>query len=45
MDRTHDGRPIKIMTLIDKYTRQDLARFIEPGSPLGNGIIKVLMGS
>ena len=25
MDRTHDGRPIKILTLIDEYTRQCLA--------------------
>jgi len=25
MDRTHDGRPIKILTLIDEYSRQCLA--------------------
>ena len=25
MDRTHDGRPIKILTLIDEYIRQCLA--------------------
>ena len=25
MDRAHDGRPMKILTLIDEYTRQCLA--------------------
>ncbi len=25
MDRTADGRPIKILTLIDEYTRESLA--------------------
>ena len=25
MDRTHDGRPIRMLTLIDEYTRQCLA--------------------
>ena len=29
MDRTHDGRPIKILTLIDEYSRQCLALAVE----------------
>jgi transposase InsO family protein len=29
MDRTHDGRPIKILTLIDEYSRQCLALVVD----------------
>lgn len=29
MDRTHDGRPIKMLTVIDEYTRQCLAILVE----------------
>jgi putative transposase len=29
MDRTHDGRPIKIMTVIDEYTRESLAILVD----------------
>jgi len=29
IDRTHDGRPIKILTLIDEYSRQCLAIIVE----------------
>jgi putative transposase len=29
MDRTHDGRPIKIMTVIDEYSRECLAMAVE----------------
>ena len=28
MDRTHDGRPVKILTLIDEYSRQCLALLV-----------------
>jgi len=28
-DRTHDGRPIKILTVIDEYSRQCLAIVVE----------------
>ncbi|MBW2219613.1 MAG: IS3 family transposase [Deltaproteobacteria bacterium] len=29
MDRTHDGRPIKIMTVIDEYSRESLAMVVD----------------
>ena len=29
MDRTHDGRPIKVLTLIDEYSRQCLALVVD----------------
>ena len=29
MDRTHDGRPIKIMTVIDEYSRECLALLVD----------------
>ena len=29
MDRTHDGRPIKIMSLIDEYSRQFLTLVVD----------------
>jgi len=29
MDRTHDGRPIKILTVIDEYSRQSLAIVVD----------------
>jgi len=29
MDRTHDGRPIKILTVIDEYSRQCLAMVVD----------------
>jgi putative transposase len=29
MDRTHDGRPIKMLTVIDEFTRQCLAILVE----------------
>jgi len=29
MDRTHDGRPIKILTLIDEYSRNCLALVVD----------------
>ena len=29
MDRTHDGRPIKILTLVDEFTRECLAIDVE----------------
>jgi hypothetical protein len=28
-DRTHDGRPIKILTVIDEYSRECLAIIVE----------------
>jgi len=30
-DRTHDGRPIKILTVIDQYSRECLAIVVERG--------------
>jgi hypothetical protein len=29
MDRTHNGRPIKILTVIDEYSRECLAIFVD----------------
>jgi putative transposase len=41
--RTHDGRTIRMLTMIDEFTRKWLAKvgtgtlYIEPGSPWENG--------
>ena len=32
MDRTHDGKPIKILTLIDEYSRYCLGLWLNVGS-------------
>ena len=47
---THDGRSLRLLTLIDEYTRECLARlgtetlYIEPGSPWENGYCESFNG-
>ncbi len=53
-DRTHDGRPLKMLTIVDEFTaelirdwlgRVDVSTlFIEPGSPRENGYVESFNG-
>lgn len=49
-ERTHDGRPVRILTMVNEYTREWLERlevqtlFIEPGSPWENGYVESFIG-
>ncbi len=50
MDRTADGRAFRMLTIVDEYTREWLARvgvktlYIEPGSAWENGYVESFNG-
>jgi len=43
MDRTADGRAIRMLTVVDEFTRECLL-YIEPGSPWENGYVESFNG-
>ena len=44
-DRTTDGRPVRILTILDEYSRLGVKTlFIEPGSPWENGYVESFNG-